>query len=90
MPAGAVAGSVDVEGDEEDVGFAVGGAVDVGAADAFLQGDVVFFGNQEFGVVAFVFQFSDHLSCDFSGVGVFEDFTVWGAFAGGVVAVGGV
>ena len=59
----AVAGGVDVDGDEEDVGFAVGGAVGVGAADAFLQGDVVF-RNQELGVVAFVFQLSDYLPCD--------------------------
>ena len=63
VPAGAVAGGVDVDGDEEDVGFAVGGAVGVGAADAFLQGDVVF-RNQELGVVAFVFQLSDYLPCD--------------------------
>lgn len=60
---GDVAGGVDVDGDEEDVGFAVGGAVGVGAADAFLQGDVVF-RNQELGVVAFVFQLSDYLPCD--------------------------
>ena len=52
MPAGAVAGGVDVDGDEKDVGFAVGGAVGVGAADAFLQGDVVGFGDEEFCIIA--------------------------------------
>ena len=35
VPAGAVAGGVDVEGDEDDVGFAEGLAVGVGAADSF-------------------------------------------------------
>ena len=65
----------------------MGLALGVGAADAFFEGDVVFFRNQEFCVVAFVFQFSDYLPCDFSGVGVFEEFAVWGAFAFGLDSV---
>ena len=56
VPAGAVAGGVDVDGDEKDVGFAVGGAVGVGAAYAFLEGDVFCFGDEELGVVAFVLE----------------------------------
>ena len=75
VPAGAVAGGVDVEGDEEDVG----------GADAFFEGDVFGFGDEELGVVAFGLE-----GCEVAGVGVFEEGAVWGAFAGGVVAVGGV
>ena len=53
MPAGAVAGGVDVDGDEEDVSGALGCADGVGAADAFFEGDVFGFGDEELGVVAF-------------------------------------
>ena len=62
----------------------------VGAAYPFWQRDVVVFRNQEFGVVASGFEGCDDLPCEFSSVGVFEELAVWGAFAGGVVAVGGV
>ena len=44
VPAGTVAGGVDVDGDEEDVGGAVGFADGVGATDAFFEGDVFDFG----------------------------------------------
>ena len=53
VPAGAVAGGVDVDGDEEDVGGALVCADGVGAADAFFEGDVFGFGDEELGVVAF-------------------------------------
>ena len=56
VPAGAVAGGVDVEVDEEDVGGALGCADGVGAADAFFEGDVFGFRNEELGVVAFVLE----------------------------------
>ena len=49
---GAVAGGVDVDADKDDVGFAEGGAVGVDAADAFFEGDVFGFGDEELGVVA--------------------------------------
>ena len=49
---GAVAGGVDVNADEDDVGFAEGGAVGVDAADAFFEGDIFGFGDEELGVVA--------------------------------------
>ena len=40
LPVGvAVAGGVDVDGDEEDVGGALGCADGVGAADAFFEGE---------------------------------------------------
>ena len=49
VPAGAVAGGVDVEGDEEDVGGALGCADGVGAANAFFEGDVFGFGDRGVG-----------------------------------------
>ena len=52
VPAGAVAGGVEVEGDEKDVGGALGCADGVGAADAFFEGDVFGFRDEELGVVA--------------------------------------
>ena len=52
VPSGAVAGGVDVDADEDDVGFAEGGAMGVDAADAFFEGDVFGFGDVELGVVA--------------------------------------
>ena len=89
-PFGAVAGGVDVDGDEEDVGGALGCADGVGAADAFFEGDVFGFGDEELGVVAFGLEGCEDLVGEVAGVGVFEEGAVWGAFAGGVVAVGGV
>ena len=90
VPAGAVAGGVDVDGDEEDVGGALGCADGVGAADAFFEGDVFGFRDEELGVVAFALKGCEDLVGEVAGVGVFEEGAVWGAFAGGVVAVGGV
>ena len=52
VPLGAVAGGVDVDADEDDVGFAEGGAMGVDAADTFFEGDVFGFGNEELGVVS--------------------------------------
>ena len=40
--------------------------------------------------MAFVLEGCEDLVGEVAGVGVFEKFAVWGAFAGGVVAVGGV
>ena len=47
-------------------------------------------GLQELGVVAFSLEGCEDLVGEVAGVGVFEEGAVWGAFAGGVVAVGGV
>ena len=84
------AGGVDVEGDEEDVGGALGCADGVGEAYAFFEGDVFGFGDEELGVVAFGLEGCEDLVGEVAGVGVFEEGAVWGAFAGGVVVVGGV
>ena len=89
-PLGAVAGGVDVDGDEDDVGFAKGGAMGVDAADAFFEGDVFGFGDEELGVVAVALKGCEDFVCEVAGVGVFEEGAVWGAFAGGVEAVAGV
>ena len=87
MPAGAVAGGVDVEGDEEDVGGALGCADGVGAADAFFEGDVFGFGDEELDVVAFGLEGCEDLVGEVAVVGVFEEGAVWGAFAFGLDAV---
>ena len=76
--------------DEDDVGFAEGGAVGVDAADASFEGDVFGFGDEELGVVAFGLEGCEDLVGEVAGVGLFEEGAVWGAFAGGVVSVGGV
>lgn len=47
-----VASGVDMDADEDDIGFAEGCAVGVDAADAFFEGDVFGFGDEELGVVA--------------------------------------
>ncbi len=90
VPAGAVAGGVDVEGDEEDVGGALGCADGVGAADAFFEGDVFGFGDEELGVVAFGLEGCEDLVGEVAGVGVFEEGAVWGAYTFGLDAVAGV
>lgn len=79
-----------MDADEDDVGFAEGGAVGVDAADAFFEGDVFGFGDEELSVVAFGLEFGQYALCDFAIVGGFEEGSVWGAFAGGVKAVAGV
>ena len=90
VPTGVVAVGVDVEVDEEDIGGTLGYTDGVGAADAFFEGDVFGFGDEELGVVAFALKSCEDLVGEVAGVGVFEEGAVWGAFAGGVVAVGGV
>ena len=42
-----------MDADEDDVGFAEGGAVGVDAADEFFEGDDFCFGDEELSVVAF-------------------------------------
>ena len=79
-----------MDADEDDVGFAEGGAVGVDAADAFFEGDVFGFGDEELGVVAFGLELAEGLVGDFSVVVCFEECSVRGAFAGGVEAVAGV
>ncbi len=76
-----------MDGDQDYVCFAISLATGVYTAYAVCEGDIVGFGGQEFGVVASVIQIGDYSLCDFTGVGVFEEFAVWGAFASGLDAV---
>ena len=74
------------------VGVAVAGVV---GADGFafegVAGGLVEAGGEGVGEgVAFVLEGCEDLVGEVAGVGVFEEGAVWGAFAGGVVAVGGV
>ena len=46
-----------MDGDEDNVGSAEGGAVGVDAADAFFEGDIFGFGDEELSVVAFGLEF---------------------------------
>ena len=66
----------------EGVGGAFNGTDSVGAADAFFEGDVFGFGDEELGVVAFGLEGCEDLVGEVAGVGVFEEFAVWGVFAG--------
>ena len=70
-----------MEGDEEDVGGALGCSDGVGAADAFFEGDAFGFRDEELGVVAFALKGCEDLVGEVAGVGVFEEGAVWGAFA---------
>ena len=56
-------------------------------ADAFFEGDVFGFRDEELGVVAFAVEGCEDLVGEVAGVGVFEEFAVWGAFAFGLDAV---
>lgn len=57
------------------------------SAYSFFQWDVFFLRHEEFCIIATILEIDDDSSCDFSGVGCFEEFSAWGAFAGGVEAV---
>ena len=79
-----------MDADKNDIGFAMDLTVFICSADAFFEGDVFGFGDEELGVVAFGLELAEGLVGDFSVVGGFEECSVWGAFAGGVEAVAGV
>ena len=89
-PLGAVSCGVDVDADKNDVGFAMDLTVFICSADAFFEGDVFGFGDEEFCVITFVLEFCYYALGDFSVIDCFEEFSVWGAFAEGVEAVAGV
>ena len=80
-PAVAVAGSVDVDGDEDDVVFAQASAPVVDATAALRQGDVFLLGNEEFGIMALGGQGRDDAAGNAAGIGVFEKAAVGAALA---------
>ena len=86
-PSGAVSGSVDVDGDKADVVGAEPGAVAVGAAAAFSEGDVGFFWDEEGGVVVEGGEAVNDAGGEAAGQGVFAECSVRGSFSGGVDAV---
>lgn len=86
-PPGAVAGGVDVDGDEADVVGSELGAAFVDTANALRERDVVFFGDEEFGVVAAVLEVEGDGGGNLSRVEVFAEATVRRALARGVKAM---
>lgn len=86
-PLGTVSGGVDVDGDEADVVGAELGAAFVGATHALRERDVVFIGDEEFGVVAAVLEVEGDGRRDLPIVKVFTEATVRRTLARGVEAV---
>ena len=54
MPFGVITGGIDVDADKDDVGFAMDLTVFICSADAFFEGDVFGFGDEELGIVTAV------------------------------------
>ena len=86
-PLGTVSGGVDVDGDEADVVGSELGAAFVDTANALRERDVVFFGDEEFGVVAAVLEVEGDGRRDLTIVKVFTEAAVRRALARGVKAV---
>lgn len=86
-PLGAVSGGVDVDGDEADIFGAELGAAFVDTANALRERDVVFFGDEEFGVVAAVLEVEGDEGGNLPIVKVFTEATVRRTLARGVEAV---
>ena len=80
-PLGAVSGGIDVEGDEADVVGSELGAAFVDTAHALREWDVVFFGDEEFGVVAAVLEVEGDGGGDLPRVKVFAEAAVGAALA---------
>ena len=79
-----------MDADQDNILLTESAAMGVYTAYTIFEGDVFSFGDEELGVVAFGLEGCEDLVGEVAGVGVFEEGAVWGAFAGGVVAVGGV
>ena len=82
-----MAGSVDVDGNEDDVVFAQASAPVVDATAALRQGDVFLLGDKEFGIIALGGQGRDDAAGNAAGIGVFEEAAVGAALAGSFTAV---
>ena len=87
VPAVAFACSVAVDGDEEDVVFAVGVAEAVDAVAALEEANVFFFRDQEFSVVAPGLEGGDDAAGKEPVLSVFQETTVGAPLALGVDAV---
>ena len=80
-------GGVDVDGNEDDIVFAELSAPGVYSAAALLQGGVLLFRYEQFGIMAPGGQGRDNAAGDVAGIGVFEEAAVWAALAGSFTAV---
>ena len=89
-PFHAVAGCVDVDGDEDGVGYAVGGGNPVDAVHAFLQGDIFGLSDDELCVVAPGDEALDDSSGNFAVVAPFHEGAVGRGFTFGVDAMSGI
>lgn len=79
-----------MDGDEDGVGYAVGGGNSVDAVHSFLQGDVFGLGDDKFCVVAPGNVALDNCSGDLAVVAPFHEGAVGRGFTFGVDAVAGV
>lgn len=86
-PLGAVSGGVDMDGDDTDIVGAKLGAAFVDTAHALRERDVVFFGDEEFGVVAAVLEVEGDEDGNLPIAKVFTEATVRRTLARGVEAV---
>ena len=86
-PSASSSGSVDVNGDENDIVFAELATPGIDAAAALLQGNVFLFGDEEFGIIALGGQGRNDAAGDVAGIGVFEEAAVGAALAGSFTAM---
>ncbi len=89
-PLRAIAGCIDVDGDEDGVGYAVGGGNPVDAVHAFLQGDIFGLSDDKLCVVATGNEALDNGSGNLAVVAPFHEGAVGRGFTFGVDAVAGV
>ena len=87
VPAVAFAGSVAMDGDEDDVLFAEGVAEAVDAVAALEEADVVVFRYQEFGVVALGLEGGDYAAGEKPVFGVFQEASIGAPLSLGVHSV---
>lgn len=87
VPAVAFAGSVAMDGDEDDVLFAEGVAEAVNAVAALEEADVVVFRYQEFGVVALGLEGGDYAAGKKPVFGVFQEASIGAPLSLGVHSV---
>lgn len=87
VPAVAFAGSVAMDGDEDDVLFTEGVAEAVDSVAALEEADVVVFGYQEFGVVALGLEGGDYAAGEKPVFGVFQEASIGAPLSLGVHSV---
>lgn len=76
-----------MDADKNCILLAVEQAPAVDTPAAFLEGNVIILGNEEFGIIASVLKVQDYASCDFAVEEGFTELSVRGTFAGGELTV---